>query len=139
MSNLNKVMLIGHLGDEMKMHHFEGGGCIGRVPMATSEFWNDKQSGERKQHTEWHNLLFRNKSAENFKKYTIKGSKVYVEGKLRTRKWQDDGGNDRYSTEINVISFQFLDSKTQSSNDTSPVGEYHRNHEQSNKTDDLPF
>lgn len=139
MSNLNKVMLIGHLGDEMKMHHFEGGGCIGRVPMATSEFWNDKQSGERKQHTEWHNLLFRNKSAENFQKYTNKGSKVYVEGKLRTRKWQDDGGNDRYSTEINVISFQFLDSKNQSSNNTSPVSEYHRNNEQSNKTDDLPF
>lgn len=108
---INKVMLIGHTGDEVKMHYFENGGCIARVPLATNESWTDKQTGENKSVTDWHNLIIKNKGAETFEKYVKKGHKVYVEGKLKTRKWQDNNGVDRWSTEIVVMNFTFLQSK----------------------------
>lgn len=111
---LNKVMLIGHTGDVIKMHHFEGGGCIGRLPLATNSSYVNKTSGERVEKTEWHNLVIRNKGAEIVEKYVKKGAKLYVEGRLETRKWQDDKGQDRYSTEIAVTDFKFLDSKGES-------------------------
>ncbi|MEL0455009.1 single-stranded DNA-binding protein [Flavobacteriaceae bacterium SZ-1-7] len=111
---LNKVMLIGHLGDEVKMHYFEGGGCVGRFPLATNETYTNKQTNERITSTEWHNIVVRNKGAEICEKYLSKGDKVYIEGRLKTRKWQDDSGNDRYSTEIQCTDFTFLTTKKES-------------------------
>ena len=111
---LNKVMLIGHLGDEVKMHYFEGGGCIGRFPLATNETYTNKQTNERVTNTEWHNIVVRNKGAEICEKYLSKGDKVYIEGRIKTRKWQDEGGNDRFSTEIQCNDFTFLTTKNES-------------------------
>jgi single-strand DNA-binding protein len=108
---LNKVMLIGHLGDEVKMHYFDGGNCVGRFPLATNETYTNKQTNERVTNTEWHNVVVRNKAAEICEKYLSKGDKVYIEGRLKTRKWQDDKGNDRYSTEIQCTDFTFLSNK----------------------------
>lgn len=110
---LNKVMLIGHLGDEVKMNYFEGGGCIGRFPLATNETYTNRQTGEKVTNTEWHNIVVRNKAAEVCEKYLKKGDKIYVEGRIKTRKWQDDKGMDRYSTEIQVQDFTFLTPKTE--------------------------
>ena len=115
---LNKVMLIGHLGDEIKMHYFEGGGCIGRFPLATNETYTNKQTNERVTNTEWHNIVVRNKAAEICEKYLSKGDKVYIEGRLKTRKWTDDKGNERYSTEIQCNDFTFLSTKKESGNNT---------------------
>ncbi|MBX2828455.1 MAG: single-stranded DNA-binding protein [Flavobacteriaceae bacterium] len=111
---LNKVMLIGHTGDEVKMTYFEGGGCIGRFPLATNETYTNRTTGERVSNTEWHNIVVRNKGAEICEKYLKKGDKVYIEGRIKTRKWQDDQGNDRYSTEIQCIDFTFLTPKNES-------------------------
>ncbi|WP_353776906.1 single-stranded DNA-binding protein [Winogradskyella sp. 3972H.M.0a.05] len=111
---LNKVMLIGHLGDEVKLHYFEGGGCVGRFPLATNETYTNKQTNERVSNTEWHNIVVRNKAAEICEKYLTKGDRVYIEGKIKTRKWQDDKGQDRYSTEIQCTDFTFLTTKGES-------------------------
>ncbi len=110
---LNKVMLIGHTGDEVKMNYFEGGGAIGRFPLATNETYTNRTTGERVSNTEWHNIVVRNKGAEICEKYLKKGDKVYIEGRIKTRKWQDDKGNDRYSTEIQCTDFTFLTPKTE--------------------------
>lgn len=110
---LNKVMLIGHLGDEVKMNYFEGGGCIGRFPVATNETYTNRQTGEKVSNTEWHNVVVRNKAAEVCEKYLKKGDKIYVEGRIKTRKWQDDKGMDRYSTEVQVQDFTFLTPKSE--------------------------
>ena len=116
---LNKVMLIGNLGDDVKMHYFEGGGCVGRFPIATSETYTSKQTNERITNTEWHNVVVRNKGAEICEKYLSKGDKVYIEGRLKTRKWTDDKGNDRYSTEIQCNEFTFLSTKKESGSNAS--------------------
>jgi single-strand DNA-binding protein len=129
---LNKVMLIGHLGDNVKMHYFDGGGCIGRFPLATNETYTKKDSGEKVTNTDWHNIVVRNKAAEICEKYLTKGDKVYLEGKIKTRKWQDESGNDRYSTEVNVDEFTFLTTKN-TSEGTPPTPE------PKGKKDDLPF
>ena len=104
-------MLIGHTGDEVKMTWFEGGGCIGRFPLATNESYTNRTTGEKVTNTEWHNIVVRNKAAEICEKYLKKGDKVYIEGRLKTRKWQDDQGRDRYSTEIQCTEFTFLSPK----------------------------
>jgi len=109
---INKVILIGHLGDNVKMHYFEGGNSIGRFPLATNESYVNKQTNEKVVNTEWHNIVVRNKLAEIFEKYAHKGDKVYLEGRLRTRKWTDQEGRDRYTTEIHVTEFTFLTPKT---------------------------
>jgi len=111
---LNKVMLIGHTGDDVKMHHFDDGGCIGRFPLATNESYVNRTSGERVVNTEWHNIVVRNKAAEICEKYLNKGDKVFIEGRIKTRKWQDDKGMDRYMTEIQCMEFTFLTPKSQS-------------------------
>lgn len=111
---LNKVMLIGHLGDEVKMHYFEGGGCIGRFPIATNDSYTNKQTGERIVNTEWHNIVVRNKAAEICEKYLSKGDKIYVEGRLKNRQWQGEDGNTRYTTEVQVTDFTFLSTKQES-------------------------
>lgn len=122
---LNKVMLIGHLGDDVKMHYFEGGGCIGRFPIATNETYVNKSTNERISNTEWHNIVVRNKAAEICEKYLKKGDKVYIEGRIKTRKWTDDKGMERYSTEIQCTDFTFLSEKNQgdSGNSSNTVSE----------------
>ena len=144
---LNKVMLIGNLGDEVKMHYFEGGGCVGRFPIATSETYTSKQTNERITNTEWHNIIVRNKGAEICEKYLSKGDKVYIEGRLKTRKWTDDKGNDRYSTEIQCTDFTFLSTKKESGNNAtnSPAAQKPAENQQptnqpiEDEKDDLPF
>jgi len=144
---LNKVMLIGHLGDEVKMHYFEGGGCIGRFPLATNETYVSKQTNERVSNTEWHNIVVRNKAAEICEKYLTKGDKVYIEGRIKTRKWQDDKGMDRFSTEIQCKDFTFLSTKNESSStgvssqQAQPAVEKTQEgvSEPTGEEDDLPF
>ncbi len=112
MSTVNKVILIGHTGDDVKVHHFENGGCVGRFSLATNETYTKKDTGEKVTSTEWHNVIVRNKGAEICEKYLKKGDKVYVEGKISSRKWTDDKGVERYSTEIVVSEFTFLTPKS---------------------------
>jgi single-strand DNA-binding protein len=116
---LNKVMLIGHLGDEVKMHYFDDKNCVGRFPLATNETYTNKQTNERVTNTDWHNIVVRNKGAEICEKYLSKGDRIYVEGRIKTRKWQDDSGNDRYSTEIQCSDFKFLSTKKESETNAS--------------------
>ncbi len=112
---LNKVMLIGHLGDEVKLHYFDGGNCIGRFPIATNESYTNKD-GERVTLTEGHNIVVRNKGAEICQKYLVKGDLVYVEGRIRTRQWKGEDGQTRYSTEIQASDFTFLSNKKEEKN-----------------------
>ena len=105
---LNKVMLIGHLGNDIKMHYFEGGNSIGRFSLATNEVYINKQTNEKITSTEWHNLVVRNKAAEICEKYLSKGDKIYVEGRIKSRQWQAEDGSVKYTTEIQVTEFTFL-------------------------------
>tara|TARA_Y100000768_G_scaffold347439_1_gene295705 strand:- start:619 stop:1041 length:423 start_codon:yes stop_codon:yes gene_type:complete len=136
---LNKVMLIGHLGDEVKMHHFEGGGCIGRFPLATNENYINKSTGEKISSTEWHNIVVRNKAAELCQKYLSKGDKVYIEGKIKSRKWLDDSGKERYMTEINTDVFTFLNNKNEDKQLNSPENEVNEAQDSDTNSQDLPF
>ena len=114
-------MLIGHLGDDVKMHYFDGGGCVGRFPLATNEVYTNKTSGEKVTNTDWHNIVLRNKAAEICEKYLSKGDKIYIEGRIKTRKWQDQDQKDRYTTEVIVDEFTFLSTKkNDASNDSNP-------------------
>jgi len=107
---VNKVILIGNLGKDPEVKFFPNGDAFCNCTLATSESWTDKQSNEKKERTEWHNVVFTRKLAEIVGQYLKKGSKVYVEGSLRTRKWEKDG-QDRYTTEIVVQDMQMLDGK----------------------------
>ncbi|HEY6817617.1 MAG TPA: single-stranded DNA-binding protein [Croceibacterium sp.] len=101
--SLNKVMLIGNLGQDPEVKSFQNGGRIANLRIATSENWKDKNTGERKERTEWHTVVLQSDGLVGVaERYLRKGSKVYIEGSLRTRKWQDQSGNDRYSTEVSV-------------------------------------
>ena len=138
--SLNKVMLIGHLGDDIKLHHFDGGGSIGRFPLATNETYTNKNTGEKITSTEWHNIVVRNKAAEICEKYLAKGDKVYVEGRIKTRKWQGEDGQDRYTTEVNVDEFTFLSTKRDApSNDDMKTESTEKSQQIDEKEDDLPF
>jgi single-strand DNA-binding protein len=107
---VNKVILIGNLGKDPEVRYFPSGDAIANATIATTEGWKDKQTGEQKEATEWHNVVFPGKLGEIAGKYLKKGSKVYVEGSLRTRKWEKDGVT-RYTTEIRVQDMQMLDGK----------------------------
>lgn len=115
MASVNKVILVGRLGQDPEVREFSNGGKIANVSIATSERWTDKQTGEPKEHTEWHRVVFNDRLADIVGQYLKKGSSVYVEGSLRTRKWTDNDGIDRYSTEIRAISMQMLGSRTDGS------------------------
>ena len=146
---LNKVMLIGHLGDEVKMHYFDGGNCIGRFPLATNEVYINKSTGEKITSTEWHNLVVRNKAAEICEKYLSKGDKIYVEGRIKSRNWQAEDGSTKYTTEIQVTEFTFLSTKKDSDankqnfsineNDAAKKTNFDAQNEEPNPKDDLPF
>ncbi len=134
---LNKVMLIGHLGDKVKVHYFEGGGAIGRFPLATNETYTNKQTGEKVVNTEWHKIVVKNKLAEICEKYLNKGDKVYCEGRIKTRQWEQEGIK-RYATEIHVIDMTFLSTQENQSkeinNSTTSSGLENKEIEE-----DLPF
>lgn len=114
---VNKVILIGNLGKDPELKYFPNGDAFCNLTLATSESWTDKASGEKKERTEWHNLVFTRKLAEIVGQYLKKGAKIYVEGSLRTRKWEKDGV-DRYTTEIQVSEMQMLDGRGGGSNDS---------------------
>ncbi len=109
-NSLNKAMLIGHLGDEVKMHYFEGGNSIGRFPIATNESYTNKKTGEKITTTEWHNIVVHNKLAEICEKYLSKGDRVFIEGRIKSRQWEQDGIK-RYTTEIQAVDMTFLTTK----------------------------
>lgn len=147
MSTYQKVIIIGFLGDEPQTKHFEGGGQITNLSVATTENWKDKQTGEKRSLTEWHRVSLNGKLSELADKYLNKGSKVLIEGTLRTRKWTDGNNIERYTTEINGRNMTFMGSKDQSSNTQqntgSAVDAYNQN-KQTNEPigeqdDDLPF
>lgn len=108
MASLNKAMLIGYLGAKPEVRAFQDGTKVANARLATSEKWQDKRSGETVEKTEWHNLVFIGRNAELAEQYLDKGSPLFVEGSLQTRKWQDKNGQDRYTTEVRVWSMQFL-------------------------------
>lgn len=116
---VNKVILIGNLGAEPETRFMPSGGAVTNIRLATSESWKDKQSGQMQERTEWHRVVFFNKLAEIAGEYLKKGSKVYVEGSLRTRKWQGQDGQDRYSTEIVADQMQMLDGRGDSGGGSS--------------------
>ncbi len=117
---VNKVLLIGNLGHDPEVRYTPNGHAIANVVIATSSAWRDKQSGELNERTEWHRIVFFNRLAEIVNEYLRKGSKVYVEGSLRTRKWQDKNGVDRYTTEIIANEMQILDNKNFSGSPVNP-------------------
>tara|TARA_Y100000739_G_C20387346_1_gene364015 strand:- start:77 stop:511 length:435 start_codon:yes stop_codon:yes gene_type:complete len=120
MSNgVNKVILIGNLGQKPEMRYTATNSAVANLSIATTESWKDKESGEMRDKTEWHRVVFFGKTAETIERYLDKGSKIYVEGKLQTRKWQDKDGNDRWTTEIVGSQFNFLDSRPSQNNDAS--------------------
>lgn len=99
---VNKVILVGNLGQDPEVRYLPAGGAVANITLATSESWRDKQTGETKEKTEWHRVVLFGKLAEVAGEYLRKGSQVYIEGKLTTRKWTDQSGQDRYTTEIHV-------------------------------------
>ncbi len=105
---INKVILVGNLGADPETRYMPSGGAVTNLSLATSETWKDKQTGEQKERTEWHKVAMFNRLAEIAAEYLRKGSQVYIEGKLRTRKWQDRDGNDRYTTEVIADEMQML-------------------------------
>jgi len=120
MASVNKVILIGNLGQDPEVKYMPSGGAVANISIATTENWKDKASGEKKEKTEWHRVVFFNRLAEIVGEYLRKGSSVYIEGQLRTRKWQDQSGADRYSTEIVAREMTMLGGKSGGSSDFSP-------------------
>jgi len=141
---INKVILIGNLGDDVKMHYFDDQNCVGRFPIATSESYTNKQTGEKVTNTDWHNLVVRNGLAKICEKYLTKGDKVYVEGKLKNRQWEQDGVK-RYATEVQVNEMTMLSNKKSDNNSpqqthqpiVQPITQPKTTVEEEN--DDLPF
>lgn len=111
---INKVILVGHLGADPETRYMPSGGAVANVSLATEESWKDRDTGEKKSRTEWHRVTFYNRIAEVVSEYLRKGSLIYVEGKLRTRKWQDQSGNDRYTTEVIAEQMQMLGGRERS-------------------------
>jgi single-strand DNA-binding protein len=144
---INKVILVGNLGKDPETKSLPSGSALTSITVATTEGWKDKQTGEKKEHTEWHNVVFFDRLAEIAGQYLKKGSQVYIEGSLRTRKWQDKEGKDRYTTEVRATDMQMLGGKPGGSSG----GSYERGSsakaetpaaavaEKSFEDDDIPF
>ncbi|ARU95478.1 single-stranded DNA-binding protein [Tatumella citrea] len=127
---VNKVILVGNLGQDPEIRYMPNGGAVANITLATSESWRDKQTGENKEITEWHRVVLFGKLAEVAGEYLRKGSQVYIEGQLRTRKWQDQGGQDRYTTEVVVNvggTMQMLGGRQQGGNGGAPAGGQNNN------------
>lgn len=116
---INKVMIMGNLGADPETRYMPSGGAVTNLRVATTEVWKDRQSGERQERTEWHRIVLYNRLGEIAAQYLRKGSRVFVEGSIRTNKWQDQTGNDRYTTEIIASSMQLMDSKGNGAGATS--------------------
>lgn len=130
---INKCIIVGHLGQEPKMQHMPSGGAVTSISVATSESWKDKNTGQQQDRTDWHRIVFFNKLAEIAGQYLKKGSKVYIEGSLRTRAWEKDGEK-RYTTEIVASEMQMLDSKGEGGNAGG-----NSTQQQPEFDDDIPF
>ena len=117
---INKVILVGNLGNDPEVRATASGARIANISVATSESWTDKNTGEKKEVTEWHRVVFFNRLAEIVEQYLTKGSQVYVEGRLQTRKWQDQNGQDRYTTEIVASDMQMLGGRG-NANESAPA------------------
>lgn len=135
MAGINKVIIIGYLGNEPELRTMPNGEAVANISVATSESWTDKTTGERREVTEWHRIVFYRRQAEVVGQYLHKGSQIYVEGRLRTRKWQDQNGQDRYTTEIQGDVLQMLGGRnngtgtnpapTQNSTSNAPISAEH--------------
>ena len=142
---VNKVILVGNLGQKPDMKYTQSNTAVANLSLATSESWKDKDSGDLKTKTEWHRVVYFGKLAETAEQYLDKGSKVYVEGKLQTRKWQDQAGNDRYTTEVLGQELTMLDSRGDSSgssfeNKNSGMSEENVNQDNGEfSEEDIPF
>ena len=142
---VNKVILVGNLGQKPDMKYTQSNTAVANLSLATSESWKDKESGDLKTKTEWHRVVYFGKLAEIAEQYLDKGSKVYVEGKLQTRKWQDQAGNDRYTTEVLGQELTMLDSRGDSSassfeNNNSGMSEEDVNQDNGEfSEEDIPF
>lgn len=124
MSGVNKVIIIGRLGQDPETKYLPSGGAVTNASIATSEKWKDKNTGQPQERTEWHRVVFFNRLGEIAGEYLKKGSMVYVEGSLRTRKWQAQDGTDRYTTEIVVSEMQMLDGKSDAGVPQAMAGQY---------------
>lgn len=120
MAGVNRVIILGNLGNDPDVRTMPNGDAVAKISVATSESWTDKNTNERKTQTEWHAIVFYRRQAEVAGEYLHKGSKVYVEGRLKTRKWQDQNGQDRYTTEIQGDVLQMLDSRQSGDNQDKP-------------------
>lgn len=123
MASVNMVVLVGHLGKDPELRYAPDGTAFANVSIATSEQWIDKASGEKKEATEWHRLVFSGRLAEIAGEYLKKGSQIYVRGRIRTRKWQDKDGQDRYTTEIRADELKMLGSRGESASPSSSSGQ----------------
>jgi single-strand DNA-binding protein len=145
MSGVNKVILIGRLGKDPELRNFDNGGCIANFSVATSETYKDRTTGEKKEITDWHNVVMKDEQAKIAHKYLKKGHLVYLEGKLKTRSYEaKDGGGTRYITEVHAFAMQFLESKKDGQEYTSAPAPSAATKNQStsipdNTSDDLPF
>ena len=151
MAGINKVIIVGNLGNDPEIRTMPNGEVVANITVATSESWNDKNTGERREVTEWHRIVFYRRQAEVAGEYLRKGSKVYVEGRLKTRKWQDQNGQDRHTTEIQGDVLQMLDSRQSGDNqDKPPTSNAYSNAKNGTKqpqtqqsvddfSDDIPF
>lgn len=142
--SLNKVELIGHVGNDPDIKSFSNGGKVANLSIATSESWKDKTTGERKEKTEWHRIaIFQEGLVGVIEKYVKKGSKLYIEGQLETRKWQDQDGNDKYSTEIVLKGFGgkmlMLDGKPDGQAQPSQPAQQSAQESAPPMEDDIPF
>ena len=138
---VNKAIIVGRLGQDPDTRYTAGGGAVSNVSIATSDTWKDKQSGETQERTEWHRVVFFGRLAEIVEEYLKKGSQVYVEGRIQTRKWQDKEGRDRYTTEIVANEMQMLGGRGDSSQGASRPGtneSYAPNKPQQNRDDNTP-
>lgn len=126
---VNKVILVGNLGKDPEIRYTASGSAVANIVIATSESWKDKQTGEKQEKTEWHRIVFFNRLAEVVGEYLKKGAQIYVEGRLQTRKWQDQSGEDRYTTEIVSSEMQMLGSKADSGSGDGYASQQHQDGE----------
>jgi len=139
MAGVNKVIIVGRLGNEPEMRAMPNGEAVANISIATSESWTDKNTGERREVTEWHRVVFYRRQAEVCGEYLHKGSQVYIEGRLKTRKWQDQSGQDRYTTEIQGDVLQMLgDPKSMQVSAQAPTQPAHEA-PMDNFNDNIPF
>lgn len=140
MAGINKVIIVGHLGNDPEMRSMPNGEAVANISVATSEAWTDKNTGERREVTEWHRIVFYRKLAEICGQYLKKGAQVYIEGRLRTRKWQDQNGQDRYTTEIQGDVVQMLGTRSQSADGANNSQSMPQQDASANAFDDsIPF